>query len=853
VLVADSPELFGRALMARSLAYVFTGGAFVGCLTLAFPHDAAVQEGPLYALAALAVTIGLIVLWRAESMPAWGMHVALAAGSAILAAGNYFVGPSGLYLIIFTWTGLYAFYFYRPPVALAHLGFIGLAYLVVLVVQDPPSPVVRWVLAIGTPGVAGLMVSTLLDRVRREAAQSAQQEQGLRQSEARTRAIVDSAPEPFLGISEDGTVVSWNPAAERTFGWTAEEAVGQPLRDLIILPENFDDHRRRRDEEFTRPDGETRPSRREVELQRRDGERFLAEVTYSRVRAGDRPMLACFIRDVSVRQEREQEREQLYREQAAREEAEQMAGIVHGLQMLLDVALAHNRLDEMLEALLPRVCEVVNAEGASVLLMDEDGWLTLRASMFRDVHAEPLRIAPGEGIAGRVARDKEPLLLQDPDPSQVADPALYGLHSILGVPLMAGGEVTGVLKVGVPAPRRFSEDDLLVLALAADRVALAIDHLRVYEREHRIAEMLQRSLLPNRLPRLPGLQVAARYKPAASESEVGGDWYDVIAMPGGRVGLVMGDVAGKGLAAASMVGRLRSAMRAYALEDHAPADVVERLNQLVWSDVEDGHMTTLVYVVFDPLEGRIAWVNAGHLPPLAVTGDGIARFLEGPSSVPLGVMSYPAYEAAETEMPLGGTVLLYTDGLVERPGELLDHGLDRLAAAVRGQRVGPEELCDHVIEELVSVGGMSDDVALLALCSPPLTDRIQLELGSEPGELAALRGLLRRWLRHGEGDDTEIAEILTATGEAAANAIEHGGSISGGPPFEVSGSLEDGEVEIVVRDSGGWRERQSSDGGRGLVLMRALMDHVDVDAGPDGTTVRMRRRLAGQPVSATLP
>lgn len=851
--MADSPELFSRALMARWLAYLFTGGAFVGCLTLAFPHDAAVQDGPLYALAAFATAIGLFVLWKAESIPSWGMHLALATGSVILAAGNYFVGPSGLYLIIFTWTGLYAFYFYRPSVALAHLGVIGVAYFVVLVLQEPPSPIVRWVLAIGTPGIAGLMISTLLARVSREAAATARQEQGLRESEARTRAIVDSAPESFLGIDEDGTVVSWNPAAERTFGWSPDEAIGQPIRDLIVVPENFDDHQQRRVEEFERPDGEVRPSKREVELLRRGGERFLAEVTYSRVRAGDRPMLACFIRDVSDREEREREREQLFREQAAREEAEQMAGIVHGLQMLLDVALAHQRLDDMLEALLPRVCEVVNADGAALLLSEDDGSLTLRASMFRDVDAEPLRVELGEGIAGRVARDKQPLLVQDPDPSEVADPALHGLHSILGVPLMAGGEVTGVLQVGVPKPRRFSEDDLLLLGLAADRVALAIDHLRLYEREHRIAETLQRSLLPERLPSLPGLEVAARYQPAASESEVGGDWYDVIAMPGGRVGLVMGDVAGKGLAAASMVGRLRSAMRAYALEGHSPADVVDRLNQLVWSEIEDGHMTTMVYVVLDPLEGRVTWVNAGHLPPLAVTSDGIARFLDGPSSVPLGVMSYPAYEAAETEMPLGGTVLLYTDGLVERPGELLDHGLDRLSAAVRGQRVGPQALCDHVLEQLVPAAGASDDVALLALCSPRLSDSFHVELGSEPGELAAMRALLRRWLRNADGDDTEIAEILTATGEAAANAIEHGGSIAGGPPFEVTGSCDGDEVEIVVRDSGGWRRRQRSEGGRGLVLMRALMDSVDVDPGPDGTTVRLRRRIGaervGQPAS----
>ena len=557
-------------------------------------------------------------------------------------------------------------------------------------------------------------------------------------------------------------------------------------------------------------------------------------------------MLACFIADLSLEAEHARRAQQLTDEQAAREEAEQMAGIVHGLQMLLDVALAHHRLDEMLEALLPRVCEVVGADGAAILLAEEDGSLLLRASMFRDAEADPLRIRPGEGIAGRVAVEKRPMLFQDPDPSQVVDPALHGLESILGVPLMAGDEVTGVLKVGVAGPRRLSEDDLLLLGLAADRVALAIDHLRVYEREHRIAETLQRSLLPDRLPNLPGLEVAARYLPAASESEVGGDWYDVIAMPGGRVGLVMGDVAGKGLAAASMVGRLRSAMRAYALEGHPPADVVARLNDLVWSEAEESHMTTLAYVVFDPADGSVAWVNAGHLPPLAVTADGIARFLQGASAVPLGVMAHPTYEAAETALPLGGTVLLYTDGLVERPGELLDIGLDRLAAAVRGRRESPDALCEHVLGQLVSDDGASDDVALLALCSPPLTDTIRLELGSDPGELAAMRALLRRWLRTADGDEIEVAEVLTAIGEAAANAIEHGGAAAGGrPPFSIDGRLSDGEVEVVVRDAGAWRDRRRSEGGRGLVLMRALMDSVDVEPGADGTTVTMRRRIGG--------
>ena len=848
--MGDSPELFSRALMARSLAYLFTGGALVGCLTLIFPHDSAVQDGPLYGLAGLAVAVGLVVLWRAHSIPAWALHVALATGSLILVSANYFVGPSALYLIIFTWTGLYAFYFYRPPIALAHLALIGVAYMVVLLIQEPPSPVVRWVLAIGTPGLAGMMVSTLLDRLRSEAAQAARQETVLRESEARTRAIVDSAPNAFMAISDDGFVVSWNPASERVFGWSSEEAVGKTLRELILIPGDEEGHEERRRAELERSDGEYRPSRREVMLRRRDGEQFLADTTISRVRVGDRFLLACFLEDISDREHREQERQQLYREQAAREEAEQMAGIVHGLQMLLDVALAHNRLNDMLDALLPRVCEVVEAEAAAVLLTEEDGTLTLQASMFAPVGEEPLRIARGEGLAGRVVRDKQPLLVKDPDPSEVADPALHGVHSILSVPLLVGSKVTGVLQVGVPAPREFAEDDILLLGLAADRVALAVDHLRVYEREHRIAETLQRSLLPERLPRLPGLDVAARYLPAASESEVGGDWYDVIAMPGGKVGLVMGDVAGKGLAAASMVGRLRSAMRAYALDGHGPAGVVDRLNQLVWSEEENGQMTTLIYVVVDPWEGAISWVNAGHLPPVIVSSDGEASFLEGPSSVPLGVMSFPSYTTVETELPLGGTVLLYTDGLVERPGEILDAGLERLVAAVTGSHDGPESMCDHVLEALVPAGGASDDVALLALRSPVLADTFGLELGADPGELAAMRSLMRRWLRQADADDLEIAEILTATGEAAANAIEHGGAVTAGIPFEVSGRIDDGAVEVTVRDSGSWRKGTRSEGGRGIILMRALMHDVDVVAGDDGTVVRMRRRL-GTPVASS--
>src|SRR5207302_1348055 len=155
--------------------------------------------------------------------------------------------------------------------------------------------------------------------------------------------------------------------------------------------------------------------------------------------------------------------------------------------------------------------------------------------------------------------------------------------------------------------------------------------------------------------------------PAAAEAEVGGDWYDVIPIPGGSVGLVMGDVAGKGLAGASMVGRLRSALRAYALEGHDPSTVVERLNRLVWTELEESQMATLLYAVFEPVESTLTWVNAGHLPPL-VSLAGTAVLLPGERSVPLGVMPFPTYPAESAQIEQGATVLLYTDGLVERPG-----------------------------------------------------------------------------------------------------------------------------------------------------------------------------------------
>ncbi len=837
----ELPELFDLRVKARSLAYLFSAGAVLAAFTLILPHDESFRDLQLWLVVAAAAAIGLLLYWRADRAQEWQIHVGLAAGTTLISLANYYTGTATLYALLYTWAGLYAFYFFRTGAALVHLAYVGVAYAVVLAVQDPPSPAIRWLLAVGTPLVAGMLVSRMVGRLRAERAASEERARELRESEARTRLVLDSAPDAFVTLDADGVIRGWNRAAERIFGWTAAEAIGQPMRTLVT-PEEFRDRHDERRQALIDGSEPGATTQYEVELQRRDGTRFPAESTVSKVDVRGEILLAGFIRDVTDRRRQQDEREALLREQAARAEAERVAEMVSGMQLLVDAALAHRTLDDILFDLVARVRAVLDADAAVIYLAAERN-LTLAAAsggLPEDYPAEPLPF--GERFAGRVAAEREPILLQDPPPSELPYPALeeVGIDSLIGLPLLAEGDVTGVLVVCAAAPRHFTSDDVNLLRLAADRVALAVDHARVYEREHRIAETLQRSLLPERLPQLPGLAVAARYLPAAAEAEVGGDWYDVLPTPSGGVGLVMGDVAGKGLAAASMVGRLRSALRAYALEGHPPARVVEQLNRLIWTEEDESQMATLVYVVVDPVAGELHLVNAGHPPPLVLPETGVPQFLEDGSSVPLGVLPFPDFEEVSVPVDEGATVVLYTDGLVERPGEHIDTGLDRLAEVIRGASSDPQQICDRVLRELVPDAGAPDDVALLTLRTIPMADHFRVDLPTEPEALGSMRALLRRWLGNAHGSEQEIAEVITACGEAATNAIEHAGA---GNPFEISGRVEGRTVEIVVRDFGAWRAPREGDRGRGISLMRALMDSVEVVPTSEGTTVRLERTL----------
>lgn len=237
---------------------------------------------------------------------------------------------------------------------------------------------------------------------------------------------------------------------------------------------------------------------------------------------------------------------------------------------------------------------------------------------------------------------------------------------------------------------------------------------RLYEHEHLLVETLQRSLLLERMPQFPGVQLAARYIPGEGEVRVGGDWYDAIPLPDGRLGLVIGDVAGHGIGSAALMSQLRNALRAYALEHAAPAEVVKRLDTLLYH-LEPRALATMVYLIYDPEAPSLSLTAAGHPYPLLATPDGPHRYLRGGRRMPLGAAEGAGGPAEEVSMEPGSTLVLYTDGLIERRHRSLDEGFENLAAVVDPAVSDPEQVCERIVEALLGEDQPADDVAILVM------------------------------------------------------------------------------------------------------------------------------------------
>ena len=514
------------------------------------------------------------------------------------------------------------------------------------------------------------------------------------------------------------------------------------------------------------------------------------------------------------------------------------------LEQITDSALTQLSPDALLSELLDRISLILGADTTAILLLDETHRV-LEARAAKGIEEEVergVRIPVGRGFAGRIAREQRPVFLPDVDHADIMNPILREkrIRSMLGVPMLVEGEVIGVLHIGSLTPRVFTDDETTILQRAADRAALAIDKARLYE-QRRLAETLQRSLLPDRLVELPGIGSAARYIPASER--ISGDWYDVLTLGSGAIGIAIGDVVGHGVHAATLMAQLRAAMRAYALDEPSPSSVLERLNRFV-QRIADGRTATVCFIVFDPETGAARVASAGHLPSIVQPDDGESRFVERPPALPLGAGHDTAYDEGEFELNPGETLVLYTDGLIEDPAETLDEGLTRLSRAVNRLREVPlEPLCDRLLDVLVGRRERRDDIALLLFRFLRLGSSLQVTLPADPESSPLVRRLLARWLRQHGANEDEVYDLLVASSEAAANAIEHAYS-PGTATFEIAANVDDDTIVVTVCDKGHWREPRGRERGRGIGLMKALIESVDVQSSPDGTKVTLVHPLA---------
>jgi anti-sigma regulatory factor (Ser/Thr protein kinase)/uncharacterized protein YigA (DUF484 family) len=522
--------------------------------------------------------------------------------------------------------------------------------------------------------------------------------------------------------------------------------------------------------------------------------------------------------------------------------------IAEGLLRVTEATLAYLDLDDLLSELLDRIVDILEAETAAILLVEPDGE-TLAARAAKGIEAEVERgftLTIGSGFAGRIAATLEPVIIDDLETTEVdvLNPVFreQGVHSLLGVPMVVEGRLVGVVHVGTLTPRKFTDDDAQLLQAVADRAALAIEHDRLFV-QHRIAETLQRRLLPTELPEIPNVGFAARYIPAAEASTVGGDWYDVFQLRDGRVAIAVGDVAGHGVWAASLMGELRTALRVYAMETPRPSLVLSKLSRFV-SERGLESMATCSYAILDLDRAAITVASAGHPPPLLITADG-TRFIEQSAGPPLGGRMHFAYEEADFRVEPAEILMLYTDGLIERRGELLSDGLARLAAVAGEAPLEADLLCDRVLEALVANG--DDDVAALAIQNlAPVNGRLELRLNARAEQLVVVRRALKRWLRNEVVTPGDVQATILAASEACANAIEH----AYGPRdavFELRAQRYADTIEVTVRDFGTWRDPRGENRGRGMQLMRAAMDEVEITPSDRGTTVRLIRHL-GRPM-----
>ncbi|MGA8545214.1 MAG: SpoIIE family protein phosphatase [Mycobacterium sp.] len=400
----------------------------------------------------------------------------------------------------------------------------------------------------------------------------------------------------------------------------------------------------------------------------------------------------------------------------------------------------------------------------------------------------------------------------------------------------------GVLVVWIrlAEKRPFTLEDQTLLTVLAGRLGQGLQRVHQVDQQRETALALQHAILgPAHLPR----GFAVRYQAASRPLQVGGDWYDIVDLEDGRIALIVGDCVGHGLAAATVMGQLRSACRALLLDHPSPRAALAGLDRFA-ARLPGAECTTAFCAVLNPATGELVYSSAGHPPPILVYADGSTRTLEDGKTIPLGLRPDRPRPEAHVTLPGRATLLLYTDGLVERRGSALDHGIGRASTLVQdGRDSALDDLANQIMSRLAPGDGYQDDVVLLLYRHPA---PLEMDFPAHVSQLAPTRAALRSWLNRARVGPDQAHDMLVAAGEAVANAIEHGHRDSPEGSISLRATALVDQVQLTIVDTGSWKPPQpavDANRGRGITLMRALMHDIAIHPEAAGTTVHLFARI----------
>lgn len=632
----------------------------------------------------------------------------------------------------------------------------------------------------------------------------------MRNYHARWRtALVDSLQEAFFVIDEHGAVIEVNAAFVEILGYGPEGLPYEPPHPWWPDPDVDVAARQLVEAEFAASLGESHGAL-AIPVTHRDGHRLWVAVNFNHARdpdSGRRVMVGTF-RDVTAEHYAVQSQSALAELNQQLVQADTLTDALQGAGEVLRRVWDARRVLAVTfagESPTDRAPEVVCAG-------EPAGWADLSPQQQRQI--ESLRetdllstITVDAGAAGIASQHPRGLL---------------------------------VIWVDLSEHRRFTREDQTLLAVLAGRLGQGLQRVYQLDEQRETAVALQHAMLgPASLPE----GFAVRYLPASHPLQVGGDWYDVVDLDEQRVALIVGDCVGHGLAAATVMGQLRSACRALLLEQPSPGAALTALDRFA-ARLPGARCTTAFCAVLTLETGELVYSNAGHPPPIMVYADGATALLDGEHGLPLALRPNWQRPESRVTMPARATLLLYTDGLVERRGHSLDDGVTRAADLVQsGRSQTLEEVADRLMFQLEPGGGYPDDVAMLLYRQPA---PFSLEFAADASYLADSRNALRSWLTRAGVEPNQIQDVLIATGEAVANAIEHGHRDRPTGTVSLRATAIVDRLQVTVSDTGAWKTpTQVADfsRGRGISLMRVLMEDCSIQSSEAGTTVSMHARI----------